>query len=1601
MSFEQKKFNEKLMAAVGDVDKFVADKLKYPSVDVLCDYFGKEQIDAIATAIYQHEVTGDSIIVADQTGVGKGRVAAGLIRYSVLGLKKIPLFFTEKEHLISDIYRDLVDIGFDMGVPKRKKTNLSLKSKELSREDVVALIFKDLKDKEELRVDFDFDENIKSIPVFLKKEENEEILEEVIELYNQYLMELGGEDDKVSYVKNETYRDDSIAAIKNGRVKLTPLLLNTNTKVKDKYGNILYEQKAKELKDIFESQKIPSEYRIIATTYSQIQRPYSEGKLTPKVKLLARYAIGAVLILDESHNASGSIAADGKRSNTAEIMFGFIKNSAMTTFLSATFAKRPNNMPLYALTTAIKEAGLSETTLIHAFEHGGNALQEATSAELVRNGELLRREKAITGNTQYKKTEEGSETGLNQIEKLNKVANLFKTVGEFEANIREAVSKEKRRLSIDKKKIKFAGGTKRHAFLLFNFFIIGIKVRQTADQAIKDLKEGKKPIIAIGNTMESAFDKMQKTYSLFSNSSDVYKTGDSVPNDFKMYCAYLLKSTFRLKLASEIVNDKGVSTTLFETFDISTKRGLEECNSAMGAATEGAASDFATTIVEEMRDEYEVLSKLIMSVTTGIPISPIDMIIDRIEDEGFSIAEITGRKRKIAIIKNGNSVEYVIVDRVVRKTTDVILEYNQNKIDALLINQSAAAGLSMHAITNDVVTKYTEVPPISLEPRDEVKRRSMIITQMELDINKEVQKIGRINRTGQLYPPEYTYLVSAIPSEARLSSMMEKKLRSLSANVSAHQEQFAYQFTSDDFFSALAVDPCNRTLKAMDATSLAGKSRVVSNKAEIYQLTKQLYFMDYGTQRDFYTIFSQELSDTISSLKSQGLYTGVMENKDYYAKSLGVYPFFIGNNEARTSFGRHVFIDKSEVKVVDQKNIGQFVEDKVKSNFSITLKGSTDTYSYPTHKEYAKKSNEFLDKYDELYVEANKGQIKEGEASIASLKKQIKEYEVELKKFGLLDEAMKIKERIVELKNKNSEVAEAITEMATSGNPDDMNKIQEKMVEVQAIKKELGELTETIEKPKYKEAYDNRYEYDNINRNKRDDLYQIEQIEKKIESRTESVVQKIKVIALIKEYIGKIGNIFNYTVYEETYDYDSDVEEYRYDYTKVSDESVVLCGVNWVAHKDVERVSDFGGDITLGKITLKLAKVVGDTTTNLFAFLNPIKEDEAASGKKNRIEFVDTNKKYDALDGYVGGHKISVWNKIVSDMDTSRIEQRYFLTGSLLKGYVAASQNGYSGNIIKYNTIENKVRIAIEISEQAKKALETRYDEDNSLSYPIFFDSNPENTKLFIKDYLWMAYNAKQGEDESRNNINGKKGVLSNDGKISFEIADAGASRLTVSFSQEDVDGIYANIDENKLESSLEDFLKTVDATLAFSHSTTANKFITLIKMVAESKGISMSSVEAKKDREAQAEMKEEFISSDSLSSNTSITSRVQPYIDFFPTNIVKFEEKAAETRGYTSLIYDFKYSIKMPFELFNAILEFFSEKRMNLMMCTSSAWYEASDANFIMEQFDDDIQTPEEVDGGESTEFVSPLTEEVQEKVDTLINDLMISVSEGITELV
>ncbi len=92
----------------GPIDKFVADNLEYPLKDI-GNYFSAEQIDAIALALkaFQSE---SAFIIGDQTGMGKGRVVASMIKYAMIN-GKTPIFVTEKPNLYGDIYRDLVDIG--------------------------------------------------------------------------------------------------------------------------------------------------------------------------------------------------------------------------------------------------------------------------------------------------------------------------------------------------------------------------------------------------------------------------------------------------------------------------------------------------------------------------------------------------------------------------------------------------------------------------------------------------------------------------------------------------------------------------------------------------------------------------------------------------------------------------------------------------------------------------------------------------------------------------------------------------------------------------------------------------------------------------------------------------------------------------------------------------------------------------------------------------------------------------------------------------------------------------------------------------------------------------------------------------------------------------------------------------------------------------------------------------------------------------------------------------------------------------------------------------------------------------------------------------
>jgi len=110
MGYEIHAALHRLKGEVGNMNNYVRRYMGYSNDTELANALSAEQVDAVALAIYNIEVRNEGMITGDQTGIGKGRIAASLIRiYARMGLK--PVFITEKPNLFSDIYRDLVAIG--------------------------------------------------------------------------------------------------------------------------------------------------------------------------------------------------------------------------------------------------------------------------------------------------------------------------------------------------------------------------------------------------------------------------------------------------------------------------------------------------------------------------------------------------------------------------------------------------------------------------------------------------------------------------------------------------------------------------------------------------------------------------------------------------------------------------------------------------------------------------------------------------------------------------------------------------------------------------------------------------------------------------------------------------------------------------------------------------------------------------------------------------------------------------------------------------------------------------------------------------------------------------------------------------------------------------------------------------------------------------------------------------------------------------------------------------------------------------------------------------------------------------------------------------
>lgn len=632
MAAETRRVLNQIQEQYGDIDEFVAKELGYKNVADLHKSLYAEQVDAVAMAIAQIK-TGNSLIVGDMTGVGKGRIAAAMIRYGVKQ-GKTPVFITQTPELFSDMYRDLKGIGAESLVP---------------------------------------------------------------------------------FIVNTDYK-----------ANITETDIDTDQQ-KTIYKHQSKSQFAQALKYLQEKKELPKQYNYAMVTYSQLR----DKEMSDKKTFLQLLAAGNILIMDESHNASG-------KSQTGQYLSKLVSNSQGTLFLSATWAKTPNNMPIYALKTSIRDTGLDNEKLIEAIKTGGVALQEIISAQLAQAGQMVRRERDFEGVEMNYTPPENAEIIEDQKRKADQVIDLVRKIIAFQRTYVSAALFQKRKENLQEGRRIIEGNKARElgitntpfASKLFNVMqqlIFSIKAEQVGEEAIREIKNGRKPVIGFQSTMESFLEDMG------------FALEEVIPNiDFSLTLIRGLDKTL----------DYGMELPGGGTFSF--RLSPEELGS------EGEAA-------------YYALRAEIQQSVSGITISPIDVIKNKIQVAGYKVAEITGRKTFIEILPNQGAI---IKRRNTRNKKQMVADFNNGKVDVIMLNASGATGLSMHS---------------SPDFKD-LRQRIMIIAQPPFDVNTFIQMLGRIDRTGQVVRGAYNIMLSAIPAEARFQIMLKKKVASLLANTTAQQE---------------------------------------------------------------------------------------------------------------------------------------------------------------------------------------------------------------------------------------------------------------------------------------------------------------------------------------------------------------------------------------------------------------------------------------------------------------------------------------------------------------------------------------------------------------------------------------------------------------------------------------------------------------------------------------------------------------------------------------------------------------------------------------------------------------------------------------------
>jgi hypothetical protein len=582
------------------------------------------------------------------------------------------------------------------------------------------------------------------------------------------LINIGHEDINIGMTNNEAIIQRNIG---NGQTK------------------IVFENKGKAgpelMSYITKNGELPKGMDVLFTAYSQLNggtgSPARQGAIASLVA-----AGKAVLIMDEAHNAAGIPTNPDSMGQNAFFMslltginlLGKEKDAPEdwqpppAVYLSATFAKRPDNMPLY-IHTNLRYAANTPEELTALFGKGvkTDVLQQVSSEMLVESGSMLRRERSYEGVKMDFVTDE--DNAPRDIREVDKVTTILRAL----VNADRALKEWMKSAAVQEELIKTFGPpgamigkigptafteAKANMFtsVVHNYIgtlLLSTKTQTAVDMVVDKMNNGEKVVVGLQNTNGSALDDFVTKNGI--------KVGDEIPNF-------------------------GWQTLLQRAIDSTRKVTLK---SATGNKKDNIKAEVPYSMMPpSVRAGYDNLANMIKDFQSDLPVAPIDYMRTQLENKyvwiidgkthvgdnpppgvkarHLVVKEITGRNT--AVDYRGDTPKYMALnnpERVAMISSYQNGEDSQNgPIDVLIINSAGATGISLHASTE----AFDQRP------------RHMIVLQPHGDISVFIQLLGRIHRTGQVEWPSFTMLATGIPAERRILAMLRKKLSSLKSNTS-------------------------------------------------------------------------------------------------------------------------------------------------------------------------------------------------------------------------------------------------------------------------------------------------------------------------------------------------------------------------------------------------------------------------------------------------------------------------------------------------------------------------------------------------------------------------------------------------------------------------------------------------------------------------------------------------------------------------------------------------------------------------------------------------------------------------------------------------